>query len=561
MNPIFGLIALFALIGCSRRGGSASEKEGACGEDSEVYSITSEQEKIQVCHKDGNKDAAYQKDSDRLTVKVQDRFISAEDKGFPNFQQKYHLPNFQGLHLKKWSEAYGRTFPKGALGKEGERFRSLQNFLQEKNLSTDEILSTAQHVPWLNEESRPSSWKEIGSEEKMDALSLVALLTVIQKERGGFYQANKDFIDTTLRKISSGRLSLQKQTKMKEKKLNDRTEIWGRDRSAGYHRGKNLLLLGLPLDPSSLVDSSNYIHELYHFYQDATRLKSNFLEVEFSAYVKQGEYVLEALKTAPFRERYLGAEDYLQKEYFQSYKSLERPAVSGILYAQARLDPKPGLEEKARENLEELIHRYYYFPEEMKKIVLEPAKKAAQVATLILTPVFADTTEERNPFEAIPGSHGEPGKVPSEPLLDPFEQDLPDKPASPAPSSAPAPPTTVDIALDQLGKEIRKADDQKAAAIKQLEASLEAAKQENTGELSNARMEELVRRFREVLQVSTYLNELSGYKMQLAWDGGEIKPITKINVDLFGKNYLDLYRELAKYQPLKLQSDRFDGVD
>jgi hypothetical protein len=553
MIPILGVIALLALVGCNRREDPASTDETSpCQKGWDRHSVTVEQADVLLCHQDANKDGLYQKAGDKLALKIKDRFVLADDKDFPSFQQKFRLPNFEGLSVRKWAQACGRLFPQGPSGQDAERFRSLQGYFQKKNISMEAALTVAEKIPWLNEKSRLVTWEKIGPEEKMDTLALVGLLMGVRQDKQGFYAANSGFIDTVLQKISEGRLRLQKQTKIAGQAPNELTELTGRERSAGYHREKNLLFLGLPLDPMSLVSSSNYLHELFHFYQDALRLSSNFLEVEFSAYAKQGEFIVHSLQPGHDWEQYRDVEDFMSKEYPDPLPNpflngdiprgkpytQEKPVYWGVRYAQARFAQQEAAQTKAREVLEELIHRYYYFQVYLSKNAAEPARKALQMIHLLLVAMdqdiqaMGDRNKSNNPFLQI----GDDDTV-----------DTSDRPHTRAAQAI-------------FHKEVEETKKQKAMALRELEQRLEVIKHSNGSLPSEAQVADLVQRFGEILQISTYLIELD-WKRDRFMTADILRDTHQLKLNLGGSEYLEVYRALAKYQPLKYQATTMDGVD
>src|SRR5262245_57348202 len=291
--PLLSVVGLFLLSACGR-------SKSPCPEGAEDYPVRVDGNQIHLCHQEGGTpDGLYQKDQDRLGVQVGDRFIGADEEAFKSYREKFRLPNFEGVSLKNWASLNAAIFPEGATGAEADRWLSLQNYLSIKNLNPEKVLSLARKIPWLNAQSRPQSWEKTGPAEKLDGLALAEIVMGMKAgpEEFSGTEENRRFIETVFTQMEKGRLRLQKQTKA----LNGLIEMTGLNRSAGYYREKNTLLLGLPLNLDSLPSISNYVHELFHFYQDASKAELNFLQVESGAYTKQGEFVARSLKAPPYR--------------------------------------------------------------------------------------------------------------------------------------------------------------------------------------------------------------------------------------------------------------------
>jgi hypothetical protein len=499
MLPIIGILTLFALVSCNRREEKSLKEEGSCPKGWQDYSIGGEQEKVSLCHQDGNKDGVYQKDGDKLALKVQDRFVPVEDKDFPSFQQKFRLPNFEGLHVKKWMEVCS--------SKDRERFLALQNFSRKKNLSMDQVFLVAEKIPWLNEESKLVTWKEIGPEEKLDALSIAGLLIGIQNEQNSFYKANTEFIDTVLNKISEGRLTLQKQTKIELEKTSALTRAWSPERSITYNIKKNVLMLGLPLDLASLASTSSYIHELFHLYQDATKSGFNYLEMEFSAYAKQGEFVIHSMQEPPLQQKYQGVDDYIKKVYPSGGESIESPQTWAIRLAYAQLENQIEQIETSKESLRALINKIYFYQIDLQQFGFDVFKKATQLTNRIIA-VSQGNVEATNK------------------LMD---------------------------AQLQITTQFQK------STLQDLEKSLEKVDPDGKG-LDPIEFEELHNKFRQALVASAFLTQLEEYRDRIA--AGNVEQIPDVGgVRLEGPRFNKLYQSLAKYQPLKYQPSAMDGVD
>src|SRR4030095_17075469 len=113
-----------------------------------------------------------------------------------------------------------------------------------------------------------------------------AVLLSLRDEKGGdFYQTHRDFVDTALRKIDEGRLSLKDLSREGKK-----GDFFNR---ALYSIADNTLQVSeVSLDLRAIKDRSTLVHELFHFFQDSDRRKVSLVEGEVQAYVTEAEYML-----------------------------------------------------------------------------------------------------------------------------------------------------------------------------------------------------------------------------------------------------------------------------
>src|SRR4030095_3740681 len=218
---------------------------------------------VQLCHQEPKAaaDGIYQKSTDALALKIDDRFIPSSDPQFQSYQEKFHLPDFQGLPLRLWAAESRELFPSKTQGVGRKDLASILRFCAEKNLDFAEVKRIAAQIgPFAAKTTAPRPSPDMTPEEKMQALAIVSSLMALQKEGHGFYGKNREFVDTVLKIIEAGKLKIRNWIGTKVQVGNGITDF------IVYNFQENGMEIASHLDPNDEKAFTSMIHELYHLY-------------------------------------------------------------------------------------------------------------------------------------------------------------------------------------------------------------------------------------------------------------------------------------------------------